>query len=209
MERVSDWRLEGIATAVGEIERQGLAAPEDLVSPTQETINRLRHLDREFAARRQEALTLSRDDVAVAVDLDPDAAGVPIDDDVLKLKAKHALNPLVNNSRRMLVRKKRAFELREEMRAAINTAMSAIKSRRIGTNLLEITACGAVVPYNRMLGRKLVALLLLSAQVAADNNRRYGVEPAIIRSQPNTRVVPTTPSYGSARPASFCMARDE
>ena len=142
-----------------------------------------------------------------------------MDDDVLNLEAKHASNAPVNNSRRMLVRKKRAFELarlldasriltasrdaltdpdsafatmeREEIRTAINTAMSAIKSRRIGTNLLEITTCGAVAPYNRMLGGKLVALLLLSPQVAADNHRRYGAEPAIIRSQlRNAPVVP-------------------
>jgi hypothetical protein len=119
----------------------------------------------------------------------------------------------------MLVRKKRAFELarlldaqgmlrrharsltdpaavfaaldREEVRAAVNTAMSAVKSRRIGTNLLEITTCGAVAPYNGLLGGKLVALLLLSPQVAADYRRRYGNEPTIIRSQlKNEPVVP-------------------
>ena len=119
----------------------------------------------------------------------------------------------------MLVRKKRAFELarlldarrvlctqlesltdpanafstidQEEVRSAINTAMSAIKGHRIGTNLLEITTCGAVAPYNRILGGKLVALLLLSPQVAADNRRRYGHEPTIIRSQlKNAHVVP-------------------
>ena len=83
-----------------------------------------------------------------------------------------------------------AFE-QEGVRIAINTALSAIKSHRIGTNLLEITTCGAVAPYNRVLGGKLVALLLLSPQVAADNNRRYGREPTIIRSQlKNSRVVP-------------------
>ena len=219
LERVADWLLEGIATAIGEIEHQGLATPEDLATPTQETIDWLRHLSREFAARRQEALSRSRDDSDVVAGLDPDAAGAPVDDDVLDLEAKHASNPPVNNSRRMLVRKKRAFELarlldasrvlaasrealtdpasafaameREEIRAAINTAMSAIKGRRIGTNLLEITTCGAVAPYNRMLGGKLVALLLLSPQVATDNNRRYGAKPAIIRSQlKNIRVVP-------------------
>ena len=219
LEGVTDWLLQGISTAIGEIEHQGLATPEDLALPTQETIDRLRHLSKEFAVRRQEALARSRDDGAVVVGLDPGVATAPVDDDVLDLEAKHASNAPVNNSRRMLVRKKRAFELarlldasrvlaanrqaltdpataiaamgREEIRAAINTAMSAIKSRRIGTNLLEITTCGAVAPYNRMLGGKLVALLLLSPQVAADNNRRYGAEPAIIRSQlKNTRVVP-------------------
>ena len=217
--RVADWLLEGIATAIGEIEHQGLATPEDLASPNQETIDRLRHLTKEFAARRQEALAGSRNEGDGVPGLDPVMVDAPVDDDVLNLEAKHASNAPVNNSRRMLVRKKRAFELarllaarrilaascetltdpttafaameREEIRTAINTAMSAIKSRRIGTNLLEITTCGAVAPYNRMLGGKLVALLLLSPQVAADNNRRYGGEPAIIRSQlKNAREVP-------------------
>ena len=219
LKRVADWLLQGISTAIGGIEHQGLATPEDLASPTQETIDRLRHLTQEFAVRRQEALAHSGDDGEAAAGLDPRAASAPVDDDVLNLEAKHASNAPVNNSRRMLVRKKRTFELarlldargvlaasrdtltdpattfaameREEIRTAINTAMSAIKSRSIGTNLLEITTCGAVAPYNRMLGGKLVALLLLSPQVAADNNRRYGDEPAIIRSQlKNTRVVP-------------------
>ena len=217
LERILEWLLQGVSTAFGEIEHKGLVAPEDLASPTQETIDRLRHLTKEFAARRQEALAREGDDGSVASD--PAGAAAPVDDDVLNLEAKHASNAPVNNSRRMLVRKKRAFELarlldasriltasrdaltdpgavfatmeREEIRTAINTAMSAIKSRRIGTNLLEITTCGAVAPYNRMLGGKLVALLLLSPQVAADNNRRYGAEPAIIRSQlRNAPVVP-------------------
>ena len=216
LERVLTWLLQGISTAIGEIEHQGLVTPEDLVLPTQETLDRLRYLTKEFAARRQEALARDKDD---DLSHDPGAAAAPVGDDVLNLEAKHASNAPVNNSRRMLVRKKRAFELarlldasriltasresltdpatafatmeREEVRTAINTAMSAIKSRRIGTNLLEITTCGAVAPYNRMLGGKLVALLLLSPQVAADNNRRYGAEPAIIRSQlKNSPVVP-------------------
>src|SRR5206468_4306085 len=72
---------------------------------------------------------------------------------------------------------------REDIRAAVNTAMSAIKGRRIGTNLLEITTCGAAAPYNLILGGKLVALMLLSPQVSADYKRRYGDEPTIIRSQ--------------------------
>ena len=215
--RVVDWLLDGMSTAIGKIEPLGLATAEDLASPTQEVIDRLRHLSKEFSSRRQEALAGNGDDGTVG--LDPAAGAAPVDDDVLNLEAKYASNAPVNNSRRMLVRKKRTFELarlldasrilaanrealtdpatafaameRDEIRAAINTAMSAIKSRRIGTNLLEITTCGAVAPYSRMLGGKLVALLLLSPQVAADNNRRYGNEPAIIRSQlKNSRVVP-------------------
>ena len=213
--RVVDWLLLGVSEALGEIERQGLAAESEIADPTPPTIERLRHLNREFAARRQEALA-GRGDGDDAVTR---SADIPVDDDVLDLEIKHSSNRPVNNSRRMLVRKKRAFELarlldakrvltakreelldpanvfdaleQEEVRIAINAALSAIKSRRIGTNLLEITTCGAVSPYNLMLGGKLVALLLLSPQVAGDYQRRYGREATIIRSQlKNARVVP-------------------
>jgi hypothetical protein len=49
--------------------------------------------------------------------------------------------------------------------------------------MLEITTCGAIPPYNHLLAGKLVALLMLSPQVAADYQRRYGNEPSIISSQ--------------------------
>lgn len=114
-------------------------------------------------------------------------------------------------ARRLLVAKKRAFELARLCRAklnlaafrdrvtdpattasalasddflvAMNTALTAAKSDRVGTNVLEITTCGAVAPYNHLLGGKLVALLLLSPEVADDYRRRYGERAAIIGSQ--------------------------
>ena len=216
--RVVDWLSGGVSTALGEIERRGLATEAEIAAPTPRVVERLRHSSREFASRRQEALA-GRGAGGDGMTSDTLSADVPVDDDVLDLEAKHSSNVPVHNSRRMLVRKKRAFELarlldarrvlaaqreplvdrttvldtldREDVRTAVNAALSAIKSRRIGTNLLEITTCGAVSPYNRMLGGKLVALLLLSPRVAADYRRRYGREATIIRSQlKNARVVP-------------------
>lgn len=220
LERVIDWLLRGVATAIDEIERRGLATDAEIATPTRQVVEHLRHRSREFASRRQEALAGPRDgddDLGASHTLSTD---VPVDDDVLQLEDKHLSNAQIQDSRRMLVRKKRAFELarlldarrvldasrdaltdpgtalrviqeQDEVRTAVNAAMSAIKGRRIGTNLLDITTCGAVAPYNRMLGGKLVALLLMSPQVAADNQRRYGCEPTIIRSQlRNARVVP-------------------
>lgn len=216
LERVVDWLLQGISRSIGEIESKGLVTDDEIADPSPQIVERLRHLGREFASRRQDALAgLSEDRIASGTAF----SDIPVDDDLLDLEAKHASNSRLQASRRMLVRKKRALELarlldarrvlvanqeslaspstaftafaQEEVRIAINAALSAIKSRRIGTNLLEITTCGAVAPYNRLLGGKLVALLLLSPQVAADNKRRYGGEPTIIRSQlKNTRVVP-------------------
>ena len=219
LQRVADWLLRGVSTAIGEIECQGLATDEEIAAPTPQVVEGLRHRCREFASRRQEALA-ARDDGDGVIASEAVSPDVPVDDDVLDLEAKHSSNAAIQDSRRMLVRKKRAFELarlldarrvlvanrealtdaasvlpvieqQDEVRTAVNTAMSAIKSQRIGTNLLDITTCGAVAPYNRMLGGKLVALLLLSPRVAADNQRRYGREPTIIRSQlKNARVVP-------------------
>ena len=214
LERVVDWLLDEISTGIGEVESLGLATKQEIAAPTPEVVARLRALSLEFASYRQHALAGGG-----VPGLNMITADIPVDDEYLDLESKHASNAPVHNSRRMLVAKKRAFELArlldarrvlvenrsvlsdpesvlmamesEELRAAINAAMSTIKSRRIGTNMLEMTTCGAVAPYNRMLGGKLVALLMLSPEVAADNLRRYGSEATIIRSQlKNAPVVP-------------------
>ena len=214
LHHVLDWLYDGISNAIGEIECEGLATRDEIAAPTPQVIKRLRRRSQEFATRRQELLAGRVDHTAETA-----FAEVPVDDDLLDLEAKHSSNAPVHNSRPMLVRKKRAFELarlldarrslaanrevltdpetalaafdREHLRTAVNTAIGAIKGRRIGTNILDMTTCGAVAPYNRILGGKLVALLLLSPEVAANNRRRYGQEPTIIRSQlKNKRVIP-------------------
>ena len=225
LERVFEWLMGEVSTGIAEIERKGLTTEEEVTTPTHETVARLRALSREFASHRQQAL-------AGGDDPRPDelAAVIPLADEYLALEAKHSSNAPVHKSRRMLVGKKRAFELArllearraleenrsslsdpatvlatlevDQVRAAINTAMSTIKSRRIGTNMLELTTCGAVAPYNRMLGGKLVALLMLSPEVAADNLGRYGGEATIIRSQlKNAPVVPDNTLVWLGRPA--------
>jgi len=119
--------------------------------------------------------------------------------------------PAMREARRFLIAKKRAFELgrllqakfvlqrhasvfldpsqvlglfsREDYQTAVNTVFTAVKSARVGNNLLEITTCGAVPPYNGLLAGKLCALLMLSPEVAADYQARYAADPSIIRSQ--------------------------
>ena len=212
--RMVDWLVDELSTGIGEIECRGLVTTQEIAMPTPEVVARLRALSREFASYRQDALAGGEEGQTDAL-----RADVPVDEAYLDLESKHATNAPVHNSRRMLVGKKRAFELArlldarrtleanrqvlsdpatalvamegDELRTAINTAMSSVKSRRIGTNMLEMTTCGAVAPYNRILGGKLVALLMLSPEVAADNLQRYGNEATIIRSQlKNAPVVP-------------------
>ena len=77
---------------------------------------------------------------------------------------------------------------KDVVRSAVNIVVEALKGRRAGANLLEVTTCGAIAPYRRILGGKLVALLMLSPQIGADYRRRYA-SPSIISSQMKNRRV--------------------
>ena len=74
------------------------------------------------------------------------------------------------------------------VRSAFNIVVEALKARRAGANMLEITTCGAIEPYGPLLGGKLVALLMMSPQVGADYRAAYGA-PSIISSQMLNRPV--------------------
>ena len=159
-----------------------------------------------------EAISRSRDVPDLVQDYESNGADAPpVSDEVLALEDKPLTDRAMTHARRMLVAKKRAAELarlldakltllgnaaafvdpkvlslcvaKEAMMTAVHTALLSIKSERIGTNMLELTTCGAVPPYNPILAGKLVALLMLSPQVGADYQRRYGKEASIISSQ--------------------------
>jgi Domain of unknown function (DUF4338) len=69
-----------------------------------------------------------------------------------------------------------------EGRRAIETALRRIKQEALASNVMELITCGAVPPYRAVLGGKLVALLMLSRQVVADVEARYGDRVSIIAS---------------------------
>jgi hypothetical protein len=67
-------------------------------------------------------------------------------------------------------------------RRAIEIALRRVKQEALASNVMELITCGALPPYRGVLGGKLVALLMLSPQVAADIERRYGDRVSIIAS---------------------------
>ena len=67
-------------------------------------------------------------------------------------------------------------------RRAIEIALRRIKQEALASNVMELITCGALPPYRGVLGGKLVALLMLSPQVVADVERRYGDRVSIIAS---------------------------
>lgn len=67
--------------------------------------------------------------------------------------------------------------------SAIRSALVAQKTQHIGSSLMELNVCGAIPPYNEILGGKLVALLATSPQVIHDYKERYSNKASMIASR--------------------------
>ncbi len=67
-------------------------------------------------------------------------------------------------------------------RKAIQTIVRHIKARHVGVDMMDITVCGAIAPYNSLLGGKLVSLLMASPDVVAAYCERYRGASSVIAS---------------------------
>ena len=94
-----------------------------------------------------------------------------------------------------------------KVRHAITQVIRMAKAERVGVNMMDITVCGAVAPYNLLLGGKLVCLLLCSPEVVNFYERRYGKQTSLIASsmrgapvnrRPSLALLCTTSLYGSS-----------
>lgn len=90
-------------------------------------------------------------------------------------------------------------------RTAIRQLVRSVKAEHVGVDMMDIIVCGAVAPYNAILGGKLVCLLLSSPEVVKFYKRRYGEQESIIASSmkgkavvrpPNLVLLATTSLYG-------------
>ena len=115
-----------------------------------------------------------------------------------------------NETKEILFKKKRAFELSklldamrwfnhfkcdsytkwldamiksEQGRKAINIALVANRKTKIGSNMMEIIVCGAIPPYNELLGGKLVSILACSPTVIRDYTEKYTNQVSEIASR--------------------------
>ena len=212
------WLERQLETSLAEIDWTNLVTAEEVESPDAAVVNRLAMRSKEFSKLRETLLkeVAGSTEDQFEPDLWDDVAAPPVDDDILKLEAKASADTRMHVARKQLVAKKRASALsrllsarlviaehrheltdpdrasaalgKDNVRGAVNIVLEALKGRRAGANLLEITTCGAIAPYNRILGGKLVALLMLSPQVGTDYRRRYAI-PSIISSQMKNRPV--------------------
>ena len=82
-----------------------------------------------------------------------------------------------------------AFLDTEKGYSVVRNALVAQKSKHIGTSMLELNVCGAIPPYNEILGGKLAALLALSPQIIYDYKTRYGQRQSEIATRLKGEVV--------------------
>lgn len=69
-----------------------------------------------------------------------------------------------------------------EGRRTVRAIIKRAKAERVGTAMADITVCGAVAPYNAVLGGKIVSMLLASPEVTAAYRKRYREARSVIAS---------------------------
>ena len=67
-------------------------------------------------------------------------------------------------------------------RQAVGQVVRSVKAERVGINMMDIAVCGAVAPYNILLGGKLVSLVLCSPEIVRAYQARYGEQTSLIAS---------------------------
>lgn len=72
---------------------------------------------------------------------------------------------------------------KDDGRKAISAALIANRKNKIGANMMDIIVCGAIPPYNELLGGKLVSMLACSPQVISDYTNRYKKQVSEIASR--------------------------
>jgi hypothetical protein len=82
----------------------------------------------------------------------------------------------------------------DEGRRSAEIVLRRIKQQAIAENVMEIITCGAVSPYQQLLGGKLVSMLMASPQVVADVRKRYEGKVSLIASGMAGRPMVRTPA---------------
>jgi hypothetical protein len=92
-----------------------------------------------------------------------------------------------------------------KVQTAIAQLVRMVKGEHVGVDMMDITVCGAVAPYNLLLGGKLVCMLLCSPELNQYYAKRYGEQVSIIASsmkgepvirKPDLVLLCTTSLYG-------------
>lgn len=82
----------------------------------------------------------------------------------------------------------------KKLRTALNQMMRVVKAAHVGENMMDITTCGAIAPYNHLLGGKLVSMLVCSPEVVKHYEEKYSQQDRIIASSMKGTAVRRSPN---------------
>lgn len=200
---------ETLSAALDDIDICGLVTASEIENPDRDTINRLKQTEEKFREERVEwlkkkqrseqqkklvgvQLPLQLPDLEIDLTLpSPEECTRKATDAMYRAKRAHALWQLLT-ARYALLSTDKPFQGTERLCAfwqsaegnqAIRTLLRANKKRKVGINLMDIIVCGAVPPYNILLGGKLVTMLLAGPQVVRDYAEKYHNHVSNIASQ--------------------------
>lgn len=175
------------------IDYNDICSSQNVNHPTDEVIATLLQEAANAEKRRQELLKEELETDSISEENRSDLGSISKETEIALYRRKRA-----EQLARLLVSKKDLSELvsdkefdakwiifldTEKGYSAIRNALVAQKSKHIGTSMLELNVCGAIPPYNEILGGKLAALLALTPQIIFDYKTRYGQRQSEIASR--------------------------
>jgi DNA-binding transcriptional ArsR family regulator len=209
-----------VEQSLGEVRWDDLATAEEIAEPTERAILRLEQDSAGAAAARMSLLreeyenehTKSRRRNLEDEDQDWKAAS---EDLLFKRKRAETLAQLLAAKRVLRRVDWRASGpeivcrlMRDaDSRQALSAALLEVRKAGLASQVADLSVCGAVAPYGPLLGGKLVALLMASAEVGAAYRARYDGKVSLISSAvagrpiqrpADLKVLTTTSLYGTA-----------
>jgi hypothetical protein len=166
--------------------KEGVLRRANLKKPTKEVIDKLRSLSKQEieyhrkyphaakssgAAKDQDWLILTKSHLYRSK-----RAGLLAD--LLAYREEflaHKLSTLKRNDLKAALQDKNLLK-------AISSVVRRIKADHVGIDMMDIIVCGAIPPYNALLGGKLVCSLLASPEVTKYISYRYGQQESVIAS---------------------------
>jgi hypothetical protein len=213
------WVMRRLDSSVAEIYlddllEEGLYWPSLWDEPTDEAIEKLR---KEAETRRRDHHRFARraDFKSASGAADVSVWRSRAESDLFRSKRCLALADLLRSRRALLPhlaptpsRRGLAAALADtDARRAIGDVLRRAKGEAVGTEIADLTVCGAVAPYNVLLGGKLVSMLAVSPSVIRAYQERYGMYSSEIassqagrpiRRRSNLVFIGTTSLYGSS-----------
>lgn len=173
---------------IADLVAEGIVTEAEVAHPTPDAVDRLRRFAKE--ARELHRLYPQRDEHNRNDGDTPEECEARARTHLFRFKRANALADLLCGRQDLAdagVTAPTATRLRRVLASpsgerALTAVLRRAKAKRVGVNMMDITVCGAVAPYNALLGGKLVSLLMASSEVARTYCECYAGATSVIAS---------------------------